>query len=540
MTLTGLSGDLFAPLPETSAQMPCVPARPVSAPAVPEQAPAAVARAPKLWVALRWPALAVSAVRDAAAAAGESLAAQAPLVVLDGNEARPVLVALSPAAAQCGLAVGLGLSAAYARCPELIARPRFPAGEARLLETLASLALRYTPVVCPAPPDELLLEVRASLALFGGLAALSAALTRELGAAAAPLQLAVAPTARAATWLVRAGHSSPVESRARLASALHSLPIACTRWPAETQEALVRFGVRRLGELVRLPREGLARRFPPELLAELDEAFGRGPCVRAQYRTRDTFRERLELEEPAEDLASLAPALAVLIDRFRDFLRRRASGVPALVLRLEHRGRPPTRCRLGRSRPAGGDREWQRLLRERLTHLTLAAPVTALSLSAGAPTPLEGASASVPGLSEPGEAAASAALLLDRLRARLGERAVSGFCLVPEHRPEAAARRRVPREAGRSRRARERPAASPRPLWLLEHPEPVALRAGRPWLDGPLVLESGPERIESGWWDEAPVRRDYYVARHCEGARLWLYREYEAAGGGWFLQGLFA
>ena len=36
---------------------------------------------------------------------------------------------------------------------------------------------------------------------------------------------------------------------------------------------------------------------------------------------------------------------------------------------------------------------------------------------------------------------------------------------------------------------------------------------------------AGPERIESGWWDGADVRRDYYVASDARGARLWIYRE---------------
>jgi len=32
-----------------------------------------------------------------------------------------------------------------------------------------------------------------------------------------------------------------------------------------------------------------------------------------------------------------------------------------------------------------------------------------------------------------------------------------------------------------------------------------------------LVLEQGPERIESGWWDGRGVARDYYIARQCGG-----------------------
>jgi protein ImuB len=58
-------------------------------------------------------------------------------------------------------------------------------------------------------------------------------------------------------------------------------------------------------------------------------------------------------------------------------------------------------------------------------------------------------------------------------------------------------------------------------------PHPSGLQAvERPWLDGrPLRLLSGPERIESGWWDGEAVARDYFIAGDEEGALLWVYRQ---------------
>ena len=35
--------------------------------------------------------------------------------------------------------------------------------------------------------------------------------------------------------------------------------------------------------------------------------------------------------------------------------------------------------------------------------------------------------------------------------------------------------------------------------------------------DAGLILEQGPERIESGWWDGKGVARDYYIARQISG-----------------------
>jgi protein ImuB len=73
-----------------------------------------------------------------------------------------------------------------------------------------------------------------------------------------------------------------------------------------------------------------------------------------------------------------------------------------------------------------------------------------------------------------------------------------------------------------------------RPLWLLDRPEPCDVDR--------LVLEEGPDCIESGWWDGHDVTRDYYVARNPQGARLWVFRQRRetAAGARWFLHGWFA
>ena len=79
---------------------------------------------------------------------------------------------------------------------------------------------------------------------------------------------------------------------------------------------------------------------------------------------------------------------------------------------------------------------------------------------------------------------------------------------------------------------------APRPLWLLAQPQPLAhLFEHRPW-----ILRDGPERIESGWWDGADVRRDYFVAESPQGEIMWIYRDhrYGIDDGQWFLHGVFA
>ena len=141
----------------------------------------------------------------------------------------------------------------------------------------------------------------------------------------------------------------------------------------------------------------------------------------------------------------------------------------------------------------------------------------------------------------PGDEVVAAVPLIDRLRARLGEDAVRLIAPHAEYRPERAWRENGTQAepAGKSRRALDSSnLALPRPVWLLAEPEPLGhLLEAQPW-----VLRDGPERIESGWWDGADVRRDYFIAENPRGETVWIYRDhrYGIDDGEWFLQGVFA
>jgi protein ImuB len=215
------------------------------------------------------------------------------------------------------------------------------------------------------------------------------------------------------------------------------------------------------------------------------------------------------------------------------FLAGRQQGATRLQLTLEHEDHPPTRVRLELSMPSRDAAHLGVLARERLSRLALPGPVEAFGLALEESMQLAPRSLSF--LAEPGSGAESRAALVERLRARLGREAVHGLALVPEHRPELAHRAAEPGTPA------ARPHDAPRPLWLLAEPRPLAAGPQGPRLDGPLELLEGPERIESGWWDDGDVRRDYFVARATTQARLWVYREIGAdAAERWYLQGLFA
>ncbi len=415
-----------------------------------------------------------------------------------------------------------------ARAAGLELHERRPAAEAALLDRLARWALQFTPAVSIEPPAALVAEVRGSLGLFGGAMALCRRAQAGLRAAGLRANVALAPTPRGALWLARAGIGIAAVRADAMPGLAARLPLACLAWPADVIGTLSALGIRNVADLARLPRDGFTRRFGPALQQELDEGLGRRRQPRRRHVVPERFDERLELPAETGSTAQLEPAAERLLAGLGAFLRARASGLSGLRVDLLHRERAPTRIRIGLTRPSGHEEHLRLLLRERLAQCRLPATVVALRFRSGVLLPLSLRDA---GLFEQGRAAdpEATARLLERLRARLGEDAVFGVCSVPEHRPERAWR--IAEPGGTTPLPGHWPVSRPaRPLWMLAEPQQLA-----GW-DG--VLVTGPERIETGWWDGHDVRRDYYVAMTRGGVRLWIFRE-RPPGQGWFLHGVF-
>jgi len=437
---------------------------------------------------------------------------------------------------------------------QLWAGIHLPACEsAEKLEQLASRALRFTPRVSLVSPDGLLLEVKGSLQLFAGLATLRDELRRECVASHREAVLAFAPTPLAALTAARAGRSLEITDPARLVGQLASLPLTALRWPQETLARLACVGARTIGAVLRLPRAGFARRFGGEPLAMLDALTGHAPQALETFRPRACFRRRRDLDCELSHQALLRAALEPLFVDLGRFLKARQCGVVELECRFQHRHAPPTLCALPLAEPAADAARLAVLLGERLDALQLPEPVRACELYAAALLPYGPPRRCLwqPG-EHGGEAGAQGSDLIERLRARLGPRAVNGLGVRAEHRPEAGwtligpPPAVAPRGGASCKRAvpgvtagedtHDRPPH--RPLWILPVPQPLAERDGLPRRRGALRLTSEPERIESGWWDGAEIARDYYTAIDIHGVRLWVFRE-RSAPHGWFLHGVF-
>ncbi|OJZ21699.1 MAG: hypothetical protein BGP21_05970 [Thiobacillus sp. 65-29] len=466
-----------------------------------------------LWLALHFHSLPLEVFTRGAAVSG-------PLAVAEKLGGRTRVVACNAAAEACGVGAGMAASAAQALADGLVVRQRDALAEQAALEGLAVWAGRFTSSVSMAPPAGLLLEVGTCLNLhrgLGNLLKMARSGLEEVGYAAA---MACAPSSRGAWLLARAGVEKAIHEPARLEAILVTLPVALLDQPAGVVEGLDRIGASSLGDCLRLPRAGLARRFGQALVDELDRALGRVPEARAFFEPPARFERALELPAPVHVAEALLFAVRRLLPELEGFLTRRQAGVQELELVCRHERRDATVVKLGFVKPVRDAGRMQLLMHETLGRTRLPAAVHTIVLRAPRVQPLAGANADL-FRTQHGEADGD--LLLERLRIRLGPDAVHGVETAADHRPECAWR---PAQGSKRAAAANRH----RPLWLL--PDPLPCRDGR------LKLQSGPERIESGWWDGGDVARDYYVAEDGDGARLWVYCD--RVSGEWYVHGVFA
>ncbi len=403
------------------------------------------------------------------------------------------------------------------------------------LAALSLHAQQFTSFVSHEAPNALLLEIRGSLRLFGSFLRLRELLDARWQALGLQTQSAIAPSTLAALWSARLGEDLCSDEATTLNGRLLQMPLICTAWDAARLQTLRSMGIQRLGDLLRLPRAGLARRLGVQAVRDLDVALGKQPEARRAFVPRERFRERLDFETEIEHVTCLERALEPVLERCALFLRRRQAGVQSLALRLRHRVRTPTVVRLGYASVTSEPRRLVEVLSQRLGRLELPAAVRSIELHSGTLQPLSAVSLDAFG----GGGRDTAVQLIERLRARLGEQAVYGVTTQSEHRPEAAwCRVQQLSLAAPSASDPQPPEIMPRPVWLLD--EPVLLS---PREIGELRLESGagprdPERIETGWWDGKGVARDYYRIRPARGAQLWVFQERHTKS--WFLHGMFA
>jgi protein ImuB len=508
-----------------------------------------------LWIALHLPLLSL----ETFAATLPPTLTEPALALVDAH----IIVSANAAARALGVKPGLKRATALAIAPQITLGLADPARDVQALRAVAHTALAFTPNVVIEPlnaasaadaaPHTVLLEVQGSLRYFGGLPALRKRLHMALAPLGHRLHTVSAATPLGAALLARVHRELDCTEPEATRRALADAPVWLLGPGRVHWEALQGMGLRTIADLGTVPRAGLARRFGEQVLSEHDRAMGTKPDPREPLALAPSFDTRLELFARADTGEQLLHGAAVLLVRLVAWLSAQHAFARRFTLLMHHEQRSRrdatspgiTTLEIALAEPSRDSAHLLVLLRERLLALQLPAPTLELGLHA------EDIARRAPPNAElfPTPASEHEGLirLIERLQARLGPAQVTRIAPVQDHRPERATVSRL--ADAQMRPVRAAPAADPftrllmRPVWLMRQPEPLRERDANPLLDGQaLRLLSGPERIETGWWDADLVERDYYIAQQPGGALVWVYRARRPVAPqtpSWFLQGRF-
>ena len=482
-----------------------------------------------LWLCIHFHGLPLEIFQPASTAAPD-----AALAIVERHR----ICAANASALALGVRPDMSANAALALSDALTLRDREPAYEAATLAGLADWASSFSSQVSVSPPDRILLEIGASLRLFGGTTALLQTAEADISVRGHRVRQGIGPTPLSAELLARALPCSAAapppwataDDPEAFRRALHAVPIQFLDAPGKQQIAMQRMGLSRVGELFSLPAAALGKRFGKEFTLYLARLCGERPDPRPLHRPREHFARRIHFLEPLASTAMLLFPMQRLLGEMGRFLDRRQLYCQRLEWRLGMTRRAgqtlPISCSLQQNRIDA----LLGLTRLALEKLRLGGPVDSLELACVESAALEAREGQLFGDGQDSDPEAER-LLLDRLRLRLGSDRVHGLYVRDSHLPEQAwGTVQEPSAPSFST------APLQRPCWLLEEPLALEEQGGRPRWNGAIELLSGPERIDTAWWS-SPQRRDYFIARHEDGALLWVFQE--RASKRWFAQGLF-
>ncbi|MEQ9452397.1 MAG: DNA polymerase Y family protein [Pseudomonadales bacterium] len=469
-----------------------------------------------LWLALHFPHLPLEIFtrRQPPDKAGEP--AQ-PMVVLDNNR----VCMRNPAAAECGIVLGATLATAHSICPTLRHQQYEPDTAGQRLTELAGYLYRFSSHVSVQQPDCILLEIGASLRLFGNHEAVRQAAVALCQSAGHDSVARVAQTPWAAIALARSAQH-------RLADvSLTHAGLELAGVPAQTIERFDNMGIYTLGPILELPSQQLGKRFGKKLLIYLEQLTGTRPDPRQALHPAPVFDQQLHLLEPVTDKEGLACGpMAQLTQELQHWLVAHQLGCTELQWTFFNK--QSNSMSLTFADPRQNAADILRVSQLRMEQAQLPAEVLGVGLHARQTQAWRNQSQPLFQLHTQPTATGQETTpdaLLDELNARLGDGACSGLVCLDQHTPELAwcaitgkAQHKIQPDRPVTRR----------PVWLFEPPR--AVRRDE------LTLMQGPERIQSSWWVSTTCR-DYYIARHSSGAECWAFVD---AASHWYLHGYFS
>ncbi len=420
-------------------------------------------------------------------------------------------------AGKMGIKVGMGLAQTAALCPQITITSYSQDKEHGHLQSLAARLYQVASDIVLFPPSALAVRLDNLSHYYGSISGVWTTLSSELSPLNVHFTYASGWSVECARVLAKACRNQIFTEKKTISTALKRCEVAHLDIDNKQRQTLSRVGIFTLDRLLSLSMSELGRRFNNQTIRYLTAVRGDTFPTYALYRPGDVFERDCDVSYEIENTQHLLPYITTLLEDLAVFLRLRNKVVTEITLTLFYREQPASPVQFRSATGLSSARKWMDIVSLQLENLTLDAPVISLRLLAES---LQEHDAGNQDFFQDRHQYFAEKQLMSRLQARLGDNCVITPATGNDHRVEYQTTSHSESFSGHGCH------------WL------PAIRLLSPKrLTTPCQITFGPVRLQTGWWDANPVKRDYFIAKTQSGEFVQVFRN---AKQHWFIQGYYA
>ena len=474
---------------------------------------------------------------------------EVPFVLALPDHGRLRITEVSALAKTKGIQTGMVVADARIILPGIEVMDDKPGLTDKLLKNLCLWCIRYTPFSAMDAPDGIILDVTGCTQLWGSEEAYLKDIIDKLKSFGYHVRAAMADTVGAAWAVSRYGKVKAIIKTGEQSEALMPLPPAALRLSTAILDKLYKLGLYTTGSFMNMERAVLRRRFGQELLLRLGQALGNEEETLQPVIPIEPYQERLPSLEPIQTKSGIEIALQRLLEILCKRLQKEGKGLRAASFKCYRVDDKTEAINIITNHPSNSVKHLFKLFELKIQTIEPALGIELFTIDASKVEEVITIQETLWTTNSCLESR-EVAELLDNLESRFGNNIVHRYLPDEHHLPEnavklAASLKDKPSTAWCSDKLR--------PIQLLKEAQRIEVMAPIP--DYPpmnfrykgklhtVKKADGPERIESEWWLNEGLHRDYYIVEDEEGIRYWLFRSghYDAAKTpSWFLHGFFA
>ncbi|MFT2091728.1 Y-family DNA polymerase [Paraglaciecola sp. 2405UD69-4] len=470
----------------------------------------------KLWLYLYFPSLQLDTLLQQSS--DTDIHKQAYIIF---DEAKNQTCQLNEAAYQAGIRLGMGLGTASMLKADLQVIPYQENITKNRLNNIAQNLYLATSDICFFSHNGLLLRVHNMLNLYGDLVTYWQHIKHILLTQNVHFHYATGHSPLAAKLLAVKAWDRITDSKIHIEQAMSKCTLQHTELSPKSIQKLNRVGIHDVEGLLKLPLADIAKRFEIDIVTYIGRLTAELSHPVNFFHPKPYFDQIIELLFDVQSIQILQKPLLQLLAKLELFLKERDLLTQSLKVYLSQREHNPIKLEVNSQQGEYLAKHWEDLLFLKLENISLESPIFAIQLIA--PTTYV-RRPDKQDLFAGKQGSLSPLQLRSILQAKLGKEAILTPQLADDYRPE----RTTLLNQTNTKAAADFPLFALRPSFLLTPPQPLQEK---------VHLASGPERIETGWWDSEFIIRDYFIAYNALGQWYWVFK---TPHNKWYLHGVFS